>query len=111
MSPCDGPHILDFSAAISLTATKQSWDSRCIIDYQMYRMFHNHAEAFKFSACRVVSFDKWPQQIEAITAELDQISTMLLPPGIHGFFLKDKKWGTCKVPGLCLRYYLTMLTH
>ncbi|KAK4032147.1 Fidgetin-like protein 1 [Parachaetomium inaequale] len=68
------------------------WDSRCIIDYQMYRKFHSLASAFVFSSRGVVSFDNWPQQISATTATLSPTDTMLLPAGIHGFFLKDKKW-------------------
>jgi hypothetical protein len=39
-----------------------------------------------------VTFDTWRTDI-ANTATLSPIETLLLPPGIHGFFLKDKKWG------------------
>jgi hypothetical protein len=69
-----------------------------MIDYQMYRKFHSLAAAFVFSPRGVVSFDTWPQQISATTTTLSPIDTMLLPAGIHGFFLKDKKWGENQVP-------------
>jgi len=68
------------------------WDSRCMIDYETYRKFHPAADAFYFTRCGVVSFDKWPHAIRATTAELSETDTMLLPPEIHGFFLKDKRW-------------------
>jgi len=63
-----------------------------MIDYQIYHKFHGHADAFRFSNQRVVTFDTWRTDI-ANTATLSPIETLLLPPGIHGFFLKDKKWG------------------
>ncbi len=63
-----------------------------MIDYQTYYKFHKDAEAFAFSGRRVAAFDTWPQQISA-TADLSSVNTMLLPPGIHGFFLQEKKWG------------------
>jgi hypothetical protein len=82
-----------------------------MIDYHMYRKFHQHAEAFtNFSARRVVPFDKWPQQIEATTSELSPANTLLLPAGIHGFLLKDKRWGASRVPGHYRPYYLSILT-
>lgn len=66
----------------------------------MYRKFHAQAEAFMFLNRRVAPFDKWPEQVEATAPELDPVNTMLLPPGIHGFFLKDKKWGVSYLPGI-----------
>ncbi|KAK8043796.1 AAA family ATPase [Apiospora phragmitis] len=47
-------------------------ESRFMLDYQVYSEFHAHSE---------------------ISAELSDAHTILLPPGIHGFFLKkEKKW-------------------
>ncbi|GAB1317958.1 hypothetical protein MFIFM68171_08168 [Madurella fahalii] len=66
-------------------------DSRCMIDYQMYRKFHALADAFSFSTRPAAMFDQWPQEI-SVTTKLCPSNLMLLPPGIHGFFLKDKKW-------------------
>ncbi|KAK4154223.1 Fidgetin-like protein 1 [Chaetomidium leptoderma] len=68
------------------------WDSRCMIDYQIYRKFHNSADAFVFSDRQVIAFDNRPREISSTTTQLSQDDTMLLPPGIHGFFLKEKKW-------------------
>jgi hypothetical protein len=67
-----------------------------MIDYQVYRKFHSSADAFSFHESDLAPFDDWPKEIEAAnesTAELSPANLMLLPPGIHGFFLKDKKWG------------------
>jgi hypothetical protein len=63
-----------------------------MIDYETYHKFHEYADAFKFSNCRIVPFENWPKKI-SVTTTLSPEETMLLPPGIHGFFLKDKKWG------------------
>ncbi|KAG7284291.1 hypothetical protein NEMBOFW57_010660 [Staphylotrichum longicolle] len=49
------------------------------------------ADAFAFSCNRVAAFDPWPEQISA-SDELSSINKILLPPGIHGFFLKEKAW-------------------
>ncbi|KAL2143334.1 hypothetical protein VTI28DRAFT_10577 [Corynascus sepedonium] len=69
------------------------WDSRCMIDYKTYQMFHHGSEAFKFWAPVFIPFDKRPQRIDiTITTELSETDIMLLPPGIHGFFMKEKKW-------------------
>lgn len=65
-----------------------------MIDYKTYQMFHHGSEAFKFWAPVFIPFDKRPQRIDiTITTELSETDIMLLPPGIHGFFLKEKKWG------------------
>ena len=82
--------------ADSKSNATQPCDSRFMIDYQAYYKFHKDAEAFAFSDRRVAAFDTWPQQIIA-TADLSSVNTMLLPPGIHGFFLREKKWGMCSL--------------
>lgn len=63
-----------------------------MIDYTTFRRFHPKAEAFQFSNRPVASFDLWPETIP-YNATLDENLTILLPPYIHGFFLKEKKWG------------------
>ncbi|KAK4245454.1 Fidgetin-like protein 1 [Corynascus novoguineensis] len=69
------------------------WDSRCMIDYKTYHMFHHGSEAFNFLPPVFIPFDKRPQRIDiTTTTELSETDIMLLPPGIHGFFLKEKKW-------------------
>jgi hypothetical protein len=65
-----------------------------MVDYQTYHSFHTYADAFKFSQVKRAIFDNAPEEISAATAELSAVDTILLPPGIHGFFLKEKKWGT-----------------
>jgi hypothetical protein len=62
-----------------------------MVDYQVYSKFHGDSEAFKFSAKPQVPYDQWPDAIPN-TATLTEAHKMLLPPGIHGFFLKEKKW-------------------
>jgi hypothetical protein len=63
-----------------------------MIDYKTYRIFHPRAEAFEFSQNSLAPFDRWPEKI-LHNATLDDDLIILLPPFIHGFFLKDKKWG------------------
>ncbi len=72
----------------------QPCDSRFMIDYRTYYKFHKNTEAFAFSGRRAAAFDKAPHQLSA-TADLSSVDTMLLPPGIHAFFLQEKKWGMC----------------
>ncbi|KAK3314264.1 hypothetical protein B0H66DRAFT_568105 [Apodospora peruviana] len=68
------------------------WDTRCMIDYETYHKFHPHAAAFSFGGHRSnVSFDMWPTELRKDTI-LTPLQTMLLPPGIHGFLLGEKKW-------------------
>ncbi|KAI1379319.1 hypothetical protein F4677DRAFT_464703 [Hypoxylon crocopeplum] len=66
-------------------------DSRCMIDYQVYFKFHSNSDAFVFSKNSKATYDPWPDSIP-ITATLPQSLKMLLPPGVHGFFVKEKKW-------------------
>ena len=63
-----------------------------MIDYRTYRRFHPQAEAFQFSGKALAPFDRWPETIPH-NATLDKNLIILLPPFIHGFFLKEKKWG------------------
>jgi hypothetical protein len=63
-----------------------------MIDYKTYRIFHPSAEAFHFSQSSLAPFDRWPEKIPH-NATLDDDLIILLPPFIHGFFLKDKRWG------------------
>ncbi|EOO00263.1 putative aaa family atpase protein [Phaeoacremonium minimum UCRPA7] len=79
----------------------QGWDyqkerkygqgSRCMIDYQTYRKFHGAATAFSFSRSAKALYDRWPESISN-NSYLSEDNFMLLPPEIHGFFLKDKRW-------------------
>ncbi|KAK6860766.1 P-loop containing nucleoside triphosphate hydrolase protein [Apiospora arundinis] len=66
-------------------------DSRFMLDYQIYSKFHSISEAFTFSTRRKAPYDSWPDSIPN-TAQLPPIHKVLLPAGIHGFFLKEKKW-------------------
>jgi hypothetical protein len=63
-----------------------------MIDYKTYRRFHPKAETFQFSTHAIAPFDRWPEHIPH-NAIIDNTLIILLPPFIHGFFLKDKKWG------------------
>jgi hypothetical protein len=63
-----------------------------MIDYKTYRRFHPKAEMFQFSKHSIAPFDRWPEHIPH-NAILENKLLILLPPFIHGFFLKDKKWG------------------
>jgi hypothetical protein len=47
---------------------------------------------FGFSVNSLAPFDRWPEHISHDTI-LDDKLLILLPPFIHGFFLKEKKWG------------------
>jgi hypothetical protein len=67
-------------------------DSRCIVDYQTYYKFHQGSEAFSFSNKSKATYDAWPETISN-KVQLDKTHMILLPPGIHGFFMKEKKWG------------------
>ncbi|KAI0403448.1 hypothetical protein F4802DRAFT_599046 [Xylaria palmicola] len=66
-------------------------DSRCMLDYQTYYKFHPTAEAFKFSNKMKAAYDRWSETIPK-NSSLHAIDMILLPPGIHGFFMKEKKW-------------------
>lgn len=63
-----------------------------MIDYRTYRKFHSTAAAFSFSHSVQDVYDKWPAFIDNTSNPSDE-NLMLLPPEIHGFFLKDKRWG------------------
>lgn len=59
----------------------------------MYSKFHANSEVFEFSFKRRAPYDRWPDSFP-IGTKMSNANKMLLPPGIHGFFLKEKKWGT-----------------
>ena len=63
-----------------------------MIDYQTYRKFHSTASPFAFSSAAKTLYDHWPESISN-TKTLTDDQLMLLPPDIHGFFLKEKRWG------------------
>lgn len=65
--------------------------ARCMIDYQTYRKFHGFSGAFSFSEGSKLLFDNRRDNIHQseIPNEEDYI---LMPPQIHGFVLKEKKW-------------------
>lgn len=68
-----------------------------MVDYQTYRRFHPaaaHFNALDFTSGPAGVFDPWPKTIDR-DSTLTAIQTMLLPPGIHGFLLGEKKWGEC----------------
>jgi len=62
-----------------------------MIDYQVYSKFHRFAKAFDFSKKERAAFDVWPENISR-HEPLPEVQLMLLPSGIHGFYLKEKKW-------------------
>ncbi|KAM7203902.1 hypothetical protein V8F33_001873 [Rhypophila sp. PSN 637] len=66
-------------------------DSRFMIDYQVYRRFHEYAEAFQFSNARRAAFDSWPEKLPGNSMP-PNLQLMLLPVGIYGFHFKEKKW-------------------
>ena len=63
-----------------------------MLDYQIYYKFHPQSEAFGFSVKIRATYDQWRENIPN-SSSLHPIEMMLLPPGIHGFFMKEKKWG------------------
>ncbi|KAK3370368.1 hypothetical protein B0H63DRAFT_315213 [Podospora didyma] len=66
-------------------------DSRFMVDYQIYSKFHINAEAFLFSTKSIADFDRWPESL-SYNALLSEPQLILLPPGVHGFYFKEKKW-------------------
>jgi len=62
-----------------------------MVDYQIYSKFHGAAEAFSFSTKDRAAFDPWPETLSS-NVSLSKPHLLLLPPGIHGFYLKEKKW-------------------
>ncbi|OCL11062.1 P-loop containing nucleoside triphosphate hydrolase protein [Glonium stellatum] len=68
-----------------------NYETRCMIDYQTYRSFHPRADTFTFSTKNRVLFDKWSTSIPHNGA-LSKVDFLLLPPDIHGYPLKEKKW-------------------
>ncbi|KAK4198765.1 hypothetical protein QBC40DRAFT_283220 [Triangularia verruculosa] len=75
------------------------WDSRFVVDYQVYSKFHGEAQAFDFSELDIASFDSWPKALSC-EASLSKDNLLLLPQGIHGFYLKEKKWVHLLVDGV-----------
>lgn len=67
-----------------------------MIDYRTYHNFHPNTAAFVFSGKPKVPFDSWPTTIANNIMTLDEVHLILLPPEIHAFPLKEKKW--CKWP-------------
>lgn len=78
----------------------QPTESRFMLDYQVYSRFHAGSEAFDFSTSRKAPYDRWPVSFP-ISTKMSDANLILLPPGIHGFFLKEKKWGTSHSLQLC----------
>ncbi|KAK0744480.1 P-loop containing nucleoside triphosphate hydrolase protein [Apiosordaria backusii] len=62
-----------------------------MVDYQVYSKFHGNADAFRFSEKDIANFDKWPKT-QSHKTSLSKEDLILLPQGIHGFYLKEKKW-------------------
>lgn len=64
-----------------------------MIDYQTYRKFHQHAVAFTFSKATKHPFDQRRDYFSESNLLQDE-DYILMPPQIHGFVLKEKKWGS-----------------
>lgn len=63
-----------------------------MIDHGIYRKMHERALAFKFDKPKLThSFDRLPAYLK-IEQKPSDISILLLPPHIHGFYLNEKKW-------------------
>jgi hypothetical protein len=62
-----------------------------MIDYRTYLQMHPTSPAFNFSTHQKVPFDRWPETISHHT-ELKDDNLLILPPEIHGFAFKKKKW-------------------
>jgi len=63
-----------------------------MIDYQTYRKFHQGAEAFIFSNIPNHPLDRRRYRFSESSLPSDE-DYLLMPPQIHGFVLKEKKWG------------------
>ncbi|TLS27550.1 hypothetical protein PpBr36_05390 [Pyricularia pennisetigena] len=87
------PQLISYEGANYSRDYTYPTESRFMLDYHVYAKFHALSEAFKFSTKQKSPYDGWPDLVP-ITSELSDKQVMLLPPGIHGFFLKEKNWGT-----------------
>jgi len=67
-----------------------------MIDYSTYRRLHRDAHAFRAAEQPkqpAVPFDPWPYDID-VNSTISEDDLMVLPPDVHGFHLKEKKWGS-----------------
>ncbi|KAL8629316.1 hypothetical protein Q9189_004965 [Teloschistes chrysophthalmus] len=67
-------------------------DARFMIDHKMYLKMHEFAKAFLFDKPeRTHSFDRLPAYL-TVEAKPSEMSFLLMPPELHGFYLNEKKW-------------------
>lgn len=63
-----------------------------MIDHTIYRKMHEFAQVFRFDRPTTTHpFDRMPAYLSA-DQEPSEISFLLMPPDIHGFYLNEKKW-------------------
>lgn len=67
-----------------------------MIDNKTYQTTQPDSEAFKNSSHELkYSLDPFPTSIFH-DACLDELTLILLPANIYGFYLKEKRWGECQ---------------
>ncbi|KAF2239766.1 P-loop containing nucleoside triphosphate hydrolase protein [Viridothelium virens] len=67
-------------------------DARFMIDHQIYRKMHEHAQAFRFEKpAETHPFDRMPPYLN-IEQKPSRVCFYIMPPDIHGFYLNEKKW-------------------
>ncbi|KAH8195787.1 hypothetical protein TruAng_010061 [Truncatella angustata] len=72
-------------------------ESRWMVDYRTYRQMHPTPENFVFRDVAKVAFDRWPETIPCTLETLESNCSVLLPPEIHAFSFKKKKWSSLLV--------------
>ncbi|KAL8741987.1 MAG: hypothetical protein Q9190_005468 [Brigantiaea leucoxantha] len=67
-------------------------DARFMIDHSTYRKMHESAKAFDFKKPQTTfAYDRLPAYLNT-DQEPSEISFLLMPPDVHGFYLNEKKW-------------------
>lgn len=63
-----------------------------MIDHKIYHKMHQHSQAFQFAKPTTTHpFDRMPAYL-GVEQEPSDISFLLMPPEVHGFYLNEKKW-------------------
>ena len=77
---------------IALYSLLQPVNSRFIIDHNTFGAYHpDHIKCDSLKD-RLGRFDRWPERVP-YTANLSKEQLILLPPGIHAFYMQNKTWG------------------
>ncbi|KAJ4154773.1 hypothetical protein LMH87_000052 [Akanthomyces muscarius] len=66
-------------------------NSRFIIDHNTFGAYHPDHITCDSLQDRLGRFDRWPERVP-YTANLSKEQLILLPPGIHAFYMQNKTW-------------------